>query len=217
MKKIMLVIVAFIVSFAATAQSEKYQKAMAQFIPAVDSIHTPDGWREVANSFQRIADAEKTQWLPYYYAAFSHVMAGYSLATGGGAFATKTDPEADVAEQLLNKADELSKDNSEIYCVKKMIASLRLMADPMNRYQTQLPLAGEALAKAKTLDPANPRPTLLEAQDKFYTPEEYGGSKAEAKVLFEEAGKKFESFKPQSAIHPQWGKSQIGYFLSQFK
>ncbi len=220
MKKSIVAIVMLTCSLGAIAQSEKFQKAMEQNIVGFDTVRSIDGWKELGNNFQRIADAEKTQWLPYYYAALSHVMIGYNIAgaNGGmGGFADKTDPEADQAEQLLNKAQEIGKENSEIYCVRKMIASLRLMADPMNRYQTALPAATEALEKAKTLNPENPRVYLLEAQDKFYTPEQYGGSKTEAKTLFETAMKKYDAFKPESTIHPQWGKSQATYFLTQLK
>lgn len=200
------------------AQSERYVAAMEKLVATIETAQGADDWRELANSFKRIADVEKTEWLPYYYAAYSHVMTGYMLAgSGGTGFADKTDPEADQAEALLNKAEEIGKESSEIYCIRKMIASLRLTADPMNRYQTQLGIISSSLAKAKALDPANPRISLLEGQDKFYTPEEYGGSKAEAKVLFEDAVKKFEAFKPASIIHPQWGKAQAAYFLSQLK
>ena len=220
MKKLLVAIVTLSSSIGVMAQSEKFQKAMEQNIAGIDTIRSIDGWKDLGNTFQRIGDAEKTQWLPYYYAALSQVMIGYSIAgaSGGmGGFADKTDPVADQAEQLLNKAQELAKENSEIYCVRKMIASLRLMADPMNRYQTALPAATEALEKAKSLNPENPRVYLLEAQDKFYTPEQYGGSKTEAKTLFETAMKKYDAFKPESSIHPQWGKNQAEYFLSQLK
>ena len=44
-----------------------------------------------------------------------------------------------------------------------------------------------------------------------------GTSKTEAKTLFETAMKKYDAFKPESTIHPQWGKSQAQYFLSQLK
>jgi len=220
MKKSIVAIAMFTCSLGAIAQSEKFQKAMEQNVAGIDTVRSIDGWKDLGNTFQRIADAEKTQWLPYYYAALSHVMIGYSIAgaNGGmGGFADKTDPEADQAEQLLNKAQELGKENSEIYCLRKMVASLRLMADPMNRYQTALPAATEALEKAKSLNPENPRVYLLEAQDKFYTPEQYGGSKTEAKTLFETAMKKYDAFKPESSIHPQWGKGQVQYFLTQLK
>jgi len=204
----------------ASAQSERYTKAMEQAIAGIDTTQSIAGLTEMTNTFQRIADAEKSQWLPFYYAALSLVTKGYVIAgeNGGmGGFAEKTDPIADQAEALLNKADELAKNNSEIYVVRKMIASLRMIADPMNRYQTQGPAAVEALEKAKSLNPANPRISMLEAQDKYYTPEQYGGSKTEAKVLLEESLKKFDSFKPESSIHPHWGKTQVVYLLSQLK
>lgn len=208
----------FVLVATATAQSEKYTKAMQANVATIDSLHTAQAWTDMANTFQRIADAEKTQWLPYYYAALGNVMTGYMQgdATGAGG-ADKIDPLANKAEEMLNKAEALSKDNSDIYCVKKMIATLRMMADPMNRYMTYGPQAADALQKAKSLNPENPRVYLLEGQDKFYTPEQFGGSKTEAKSLFEQSIKKYDSYKPESDIHPQWGKSQVLYFLSQVK
>jgi hypothetical protein len=198
---------------AAHAQSDKYIKAMEARVPAVDTTISVEGWQQLANSFERIADAEKTQWLPYYYAAVSNVMQGYMLSSGKtGGFASLTDPLSDKAEQLLNQAEALNKNSSEIWCVRKMIATLRLTADPMTRWQTYGPAAAESLAKAKQLDPENPRAYLLEGQDKFYTPEQFGGSKTEAKALFETALKKFDAQKPKSSIDPQWGLRTTHYF-----
>ena len=218
MKKAIFLFAASIIVLATQAQSERFVKAMQANLAAMDTTRTPQGYQDLANSFVRIAEAEKTQWLPYYYASLSYVMQGLMLSGGQmGTVGAITDPLADKAEGLLIKAMDLEKENSEMYCVKKMIANLRMMADPMNRYQTEGANAAQALEKAKALDPANPRTSILEAQDKFYTPEQYGGSKAEAKTLFEEAVKKFETFKPASPIHPNWGKDQAMYFLSQLK
>lgn len=217
MKKQFLFGMAFFIAMASFAQTDKYTKAMEQLVPAIDTTRSPDGLTALANSFQRIADAEKNQWLPYYYAALANVSAAYMMSMGQMGMADKTDPFADKAETLLNKAEELSKDNSEIYCVKKMIASLRLIGDPQNRYMTYGPAAEEALTKAKNLNPANPRVTLLEAQDKLFTPEQFGGSKTEAKKLFEETLQKYETFKPETKIHPSWGLMQAKHFLSEIK
>lgn len=216
MKKIVFTIAALMLTFFGFAQNEKYIKAMEKLVPAVDTTFSAKGLDELGNSFQRIAEAEKTQWLPYYYAALCNVTSAYTTNAGNiMGMGDKVDPIANKAEELLNKAEALSKDNSEIYCVKKMIASLRLLADPMNRYMTYGPMAEQALAKAKQLNPDNPRVYILQGQDKYYTPAEYGGSKEEGKKLFEEAKKKLETFKPESSIHPTWGKTQVEYFLSQ--
>lgn len=200
------------------SQSEKYIKAMEDRISQMEKANTADSWKDLANGFERIAEAEKSQWLPYYYAALSRVMGGLMTGNGQmGGFADKTDPEADKADELLGKASALTAENSEIWCVRKMIATLRMSADPMNRWQTYGPVAAEALQKARQMDPSNPRVYLLDGQDKFFTPEQFGGSKTEAKALFEESLKKFESFKPASSIHPSWGASQVRYFLGQIQ
>ena len=203
-------------TFVAVAQSAKYMGAMQEKIAAVDSVRSEQGLLDLSAAFERIGDAEKTQWLPYYYAALAQVNSAYMTGMQN-MNAKKVDPVADKAEALLQKAEALEKNNSEIFIVKKMIASLRMMGDPMNRFMTYGPLAAEALQTARTLNPANPRAFLLEGQDKFFTPEQYGGSKSEAKRLFEEALKKYETFQPASPLDPVWGKKTAQYFLSQIK
>lgn len=222
MKKVSFLLLLVTFAASAFAQSDKYVNAMAPKVAAFDTTRSSDGLKDLSNSFERIADAEKTQWLPYYYAALSQVMSGYMMPElqGGGmasGLGDKIDPVADKAEALLSKAEAMQKDNSEIYLVKKMIASLRMMADPMNRYMTYGPQAQEALETAKKLNPENPRVYLLEGQDKFYTPEQYGGSKEEAKKLFETAMQKYGAFKPKSSLDPAWGKQTTAYFMSQAK
>ncbi len=220
MKKVLFVFSALLMMTATFAQSEKYIKAMEAKVPMLDSTNTADSWKDMANTFERIGDAEKNQWLPFYYAAMCNVMAGNFSMPQDGSFGDNSaigDPYADKAEKLLNKAMEIEKGNTEIYCVQKMIHSLRMMGNPMARYMTEAPKAEAALAKAKELNADNPRIYILEAQDKFYTPEQFGGSKAEAKILFEKAKTLFETYKPQSSIAPDWGRAQVGYFLSQLK
>jgi hypothetical protein len=222
MKKVLLSL-SFVLSLTAGfSQSDKYMKAMQDKVVAVDSIHATDDLLALSAAFERIADAEKTQWLPYYYAALTQVNAAYSLANVGqngvrGGLAQKIDPLADKAEELITKADALNKDNSEIYVVRKMIASIRLIADPMTRYMTYGPQAQQALETAQKLNPDNPRVYLLQAEDKYFTPEQFGGNKEEGMKLFQEAIKKYDAFKSPTPIDPNWGRNTAQYFLSQAK
>ena len=220
MKTIISFLFAALITITSFGQSEKYVKAMEALVPAVDTTQDRDGLATLANSFERIANAEKTQWLPFYYAAYCNVMAGTFSLPQDGSFGDNsgiTDPYADKAEILLNKAIEIEKANTEIYCVQKMIYGLRMMGNAMSRYMTEGPKAEVALAKAKEANAGNPRIYILEAQDKFYTPEQFGGSKAEAKILFEKALSLFETYKAESNIHPNWGLPTTKYFLSQLK
>lgn len=217
MKKVLLSLTLLLGGIsAAMAQSEKYVKAMQDKVVAVDSIRNTQALLDLSAAFERIGDAEKTQWLPYYYAALAQVNAAFALGNGN-LKPEQVDPMADKAEALLNKAEAMAKDNSEIFVVKKMIANLRMMADPMHRFMTYGPQGAQALQTAKALNPENPRTLLLEAEDKFFTPEQFGGSKTEAKRLFEEALKKYDAFKPGTTLDPVWGKTTALYFLSQIK
>ncbi len=216
-----------IVSFAlcccmmtALAQSEKYKTTMKDRIVVLDTMQDVASLKDLSAAFERIGDAEKTQWLPYYYAALSLANAGnliYVNSQTNAAELKSLDALADKAEQMLVKAEALNKNNSEIYAVRKMVTSLRMMVDPMGRFMQYGAKATEALETAKKLNPENPRIYLLEAQDKFFTPEQFGGSKTEAKKLFEEALKKYDAFKPASDLDPNWGKNTTQYFLSQLK
>lgn len=217
MKRIFFCLSLFAAVVAGNAQSDKYRPTMAARVAAIDTTYTPAGLVALANNFERIGEAEKTQWLPFYYAALAHVNSGLMQANGGGAGPEVTDPVADKAEAALNKAAALTADNAEIQIVRKMIANLRMMADPMSRYMTYGPIGAAALEKAKAMSPDNPRIFMLEGQDKFFTPEQYGGSKTEAKALFETAMQKFDTFKPESELHPAWGKRVVQYFLGQIK
>ncbi len=221
MKKIMIAMIALAISSVAVAQmeNEKFVKAMEKNVAMIDSAKTVEDWVDLTASFERIAEAEKNQWLPYYYVALGNVMSG-TMGIGDNMFgnnADKTDPKADAAQKALDKAISLSKETSETWVIKKMIASLRMMGDVMNRFMTYGPEATGALEAAKKADANNPRVYLLEGQDKYFTPEEFGGSKVDAKVLFGKAKDLYGTVKPETSIHPSWGSGQVYYFLSQYK
>ena len=211
MKKTFLLVAIICFSHFLLAQSDKYAEAMKKNISQIDSVMQKGNAAELANNFERIGDAEKTQWLPYYYASYCNVMNAFMEQDK-----SKTDAIADKAEQLITKAEEIiGKENSETDVIKSMIASAHMMVDPQSRWMQYGQPSSENIEKAKQLDPTNPRPVYLEAQAKFHTPETFGGGKAVAKPLFEKAIPMFDAFKPESELHPTWGKTATEYFLSQ--
>ena len=125
------------------------------------------------------------------------------------------DPVAEQAEKYIAKAEALSPNNAEIYILKKITSAFRMMVDPMSRYMQEAPIAQNALSKAKELDPENPRITVLLAEDAYFTPEQYGGSKPKGIELFKKSLEQFAVYKPKTTLDPNWGKSEAEYFLSQ--
>ncbi len=199
-----------LLSAATFAQSEKYVAAMKKNISMLDSAIQKGNAKDLANNFERIGDAEKFQWLPYYYAAYCNVLSTYTEKDK-----TKIDAIADKASELITKAEGLAgKENSEIDVIKSMIASTHMMVDPQSRYMKYGSASSENMKDAQQLDPTNPRPVYLDGQQKFYTPAAFGGGKDVAKPLFEKALKMFDTFKPAGELYPTWGKAETQYFLS---
>jgi hypothetical protein len=213
MKKFVLLASIICLARVTVAQSDKYTGAMKANIALIDSMMVKGNFVELANNFERIGDAEKTQWLPYYYAAFCTISQAYTEKDN-----SKKDAIADKATTLITKAETiLGKENSETDVIKSMIATAHMMVDPQNRYMTYGPESASFIEKSKSLDSTNPRPVLLEAESKFYTPEAYGGGKNIAKEYFDKANTLNENFKPETELSPNWGKLTLQYFLSQYK
>ena len=195
--------------FAAFSQNEKFNAAMGSTLEQMQAAKTPEETAAVAAKFERIGDAEKTQWLPYYYAA---------LIKGRMAFEAKDkDQAADEATALLDKAAALEKENSEIFCVRATICYAHMMVDPMTRWMQYGADATKNLDASKKADATNPRPYILQATSLKNTPEQFGGGCAIAKPIAEKAAKMLSEFKPASPLHPNWGKESVDGILESCK
>lgn len=203
----------FVGSALAMAQS-KYEQVMAETIAKLHQAKTSDDYTVLANDFARIANKETDAWLPPYYAALAYLSKGRTMM-GDPAKLSELDGLADAADDYIAKADVLFPNNAEVYILKKMTHSLRMMVNPMERYQTEMPKAEKALAMAQSLSPDNPRITLLKAEDTYFTPEQFGGSKEKGMELFKKALEQFNIFKLKSSLHPNWGKAEAEYFVNK--
>ena len=186
---------------------------MKSNIVAMDTaFKNPANLLDLANKFERIGTAEKNQWLAYYYAALCQVNYTYMESDK-----TKVDAIADKATELIDKADVLQPNNSEISCIKSMIASSHMMVNPMQRYMEYSTEINSFMEAAMQQDPTNPRPEYLKGQALKYTPEQFGGGCGTAKPVLESALDKFNKFKAASDIHPNWGKQRVELLISECK
>jgi hypothetical protein len=184
-------------TLVSSAQSDKYAAAMDKTLHLFDSAKTTADLLTVANTFERIGDAEKTQWLPYYYSGLALSTAGWNDS--------KMDKDANSTRinTLCDKAEALDK-NSEIYVLRNMSATQQMMVDPQTRWQTYGMEAGKDLEIATKLNPDNPRIYYLKGESIFNTPPAFGGGKDKAKPLFEKAIALFKTDKPKP-LWPNWG------------
>ena len=212
MKKLLLSIALGLLSLNAAAQTT-YEKVMTEKITKIETCKTAEEFNALANDFQRISLKETDKWLPNYYTALSHIQKGRAMMREGKL--DQLDETADNAQKFVDLAMAVDANNSEIYLLQKMVYSLKMMVNPMERYMKYGMKAGEMLTKAEELNPNNPRVILIKAEDIYFTPEQYGGSKTKGMELFKLALEKFNSFKPKTALDPNWGKAEAEYFIAQ--
>lgn len=213
--KQLLLVAAVAFSITAHAQSDKYANAMKQSLSMFDSAKTVADFESVAASFQRIGDAEKTQWLPYYWAALALTTEGWKYYPDSrGVTELKVSDLsgamtgfASLINALADKADALAtanEDKAEILTIRNMTATQQMLVDPQSRYMTFGAEASTDLQKAMALNPNNPRVYYLQGMSLFGTPEQFGGGKAVAKPVFQKA---VDLGKAEQAklLYPHWG------------
>jgi hypothetical protein len=207
MQRIILVFALFITSFSGFAQNDAYHSTMAGLLTKMKSASSIEMYTPIANGFERVANAEPKQWLPKYYAAFCYVMQSMMNSNKD-----QIDPVIDQAEKLLTDAAALVK-NDEILCLQAFCKSARIGVNPMARGMKYGMESSKLLESAKALNPENPRIYLLQGQSAFYTPEAFGGGKAKAKPIFEQAVAKYAAFKPTDDLSPNWGADEANRML----
>jgi hypothetical protein len=203
MKKYMFFLLAAVsLQTAAFSQSDKYVAAMQKNLALFDSAKTVEDFTKVANTFERIGDAEKTQWLPYYYAGLTLSISGWMPAV--------TDKDANAARinAFCDKAESVAAtdaDKAEIFSIRNMSATQQMMVDPQARWMSYGQAAGQALEKGLKLDANNPRLYYLKGMSLFGTPVQFGGGKDKAKPIFEKAIELYKLEKP-GQFYPHWGQ-----------
>lgn len=211
MKRLFFSIALAAITMTVNAQSEKFAGAMQAGLEKMGTAQSPADWQGIAATFERIANAEKSQWLPYYYAALA-------LSTQGW-MDEKLDKDANSAKikSLCSTAQSLTTDpidKAELLTVVNMACTQQMMVDPQARWMTYGQEAGKALQEAMQLDPSNPRSYYLQGMSLFNTPEQFGGGKEKAKPVFEKAMKLYETaaVKP---MYPSWGKEETAKMIQQ--
>ena len=170
---------------------------MKKTLALFDSAKSTVQFQTLANTFERIGDAEKTQWLPYYYAGLALCIPAWADQN------IDKDANCTRINTLCDKAEALDT-NSEIYVLRNMSATQQMMVDPQTRFQTYGTQASKDLQIAIKLNPDNPRIYYLQGQSLFNTPPAFGGGKDKAKPLFEKAIVLFKADKPKT-FWPNWG------------
>lgn len=190
-------------SASSLSMDSKFISMMETNLKILDTAQAPATFVMLSNTFERIGNAGIKYWQPWYYASLCYAFMAMNVPDK-----SMIDPLTAKAEEYLEKAIRLSSSNSEISALQGMIINTKILADPINRWQAYSLQAGAMLSKAKEQDPLNPRPYLIEARTKLFTPAAMGGGPEAAKPIIEKALANFKEFKGENSIAPGWGLAQ---------
>jgi tetratricopeptide (TPR) repeat protein len=194
MTKCIITVVFFVTSLvgAQTQYEQGMQKAFALWGEGKTT--------EASAMFERIASAEKNNWLPNYYV---------SMVNTTAAFQTK---DKDKVAALLGKAQEAlnieldkNPENPELLVLQAMINTAWIVSDPMTNGMKLSAKTIEIYNKALVIAPENPRALFSKAEFEIGGARYFGNDTKPMCAEIDKAIELFAKFKPETPFHPSWG------------
>lgn len=182
------------------ANDEKFIEVMQKNIKAVYEARDISAFQQSINSFERIAEAEKTRWEPFYYIGF-----GYLMMANIETDLNKKDAFLDKALEAVEKGKLLAAAESELIALEGFAYMLKVAVDPQSRGMVYAPRASQTFEKAVELNPENPRAIALMAQMQFGTAKFFNSPTVDACASNERALEKFATYKSENPLAPVWG------------
>jgi len=191
---------------------DKYTTQMLKNIDAVYQAKTTEEYQSAINALDRVGNAERTKWEPFYYSAFGHLMIATNEKDGA-----KKDQYLDLSAAALAKAKAVSENESEIVALDGFIQMIRVTVDPAARGAQYSGQAMQLYGKAVALNPENPRALGLMAQMQFGVAKFFNSSTTEACATAAKSLEKFQTYQSPNPLTPQWGKSMSEGLVKQCK
>lgn len=196
MKKLILTLVVVLNAFFAQAQNQ-YEQGMNKAF----ELWKTGSPAEASALFERIASAEKNNWLPNYYVAFVNTTTAFEVMNDKSKVAA-----------LLNKAQESldiefvkNPENPEILVLQALIYTAWISSDPMTNGMKLSGKVMELYGKAEKIAPTNPRVIFGKAEFEIGSARYFKQDTSAMCAQIEKSIALFSTFKPETVFHPNWG------------
>lgn len=194
MKRLLLLFT--LMTATATVAQTAYEKGMSKAF----ELWGQGNSSEASAMFERIASAEKDNWLPNYYVALVNTTASFQIK------------DKEKVSALLKKAQDAldiefvkNPDNDEILVMQALIYTGWVAFDPMTYAMTMSPKVMELYDKALKIAPENPRAVFGRAEYEMGGAKFFGNDIKPMCAEVERSVKLFEKFKPATPFAPKWG------------
>ena len=205
--KILVVIILGAITPNIEAQSN-YEKGMQKAF----ELWKANKLEEAQNLFERISKAENEAWLPNYYIAQIN-----SLKSWNEKDEAVLKAQLNKAQQHLDIAFSRSENNAELLVMQAQVFTNWVAFDGMKygmKYANKVP---ELYTKAIAIDAKNPRAVFGKADWDMGSAKFFGKDTAPYCKEIEKSIELFTNFKPESKLHPNWGKERAEQVLKTCK
>lgn len=211
MKTLAITCTLVMITLAGFSQKDQFKMTMKTNIDKMYQSKTVEEHQLMANTFERIALAEKKEWLPSYYTGYCYIMMAFMAEKPD-----QIDPYLDLAQKHIDNALLIDAKQAEVYVLQGMLHQARISVDFMARGMDYSQKAQGALEEAVKLDPKNPRAFYLMGMNVYSTPKMYGGGPEVALPLFKKAQENFElGTTTSNDLLPAWGKENNVQMLAE--
>lgn len=169
-------------------------------------------WDEAENMFERISNAEEKEWLPNYYIAQMNSLKSWSEKDE-----TVLKAQLKKAQEHLDIAMARSEDNAELLVMQAQVYTNWVAYDGATYGMKYAGKIAELYAKAATLEPTNPRAAFCKADWGMGSAKYFGQDTEPFCKEIEASIELFDTFKPESDFHPNWGKERAEQVLAECK
>lgn len=200
--------IACLVMISITQAQSNFEKGMTKAF----ELWKADQLEDAENMFERIANAEKDEWLPNYYIAQINSLKSWNIKD-----ATVLKAQLDKAQAHLNMAMTKSENNAELLVMQAQVYTNWVAHDGMTYGMKYGPKIAELYEKAHQLAPNNPRVAFGKAEWGMGSAKYFGKDTTPFCKEMEASIELFYTFKPESAFHPNWGKERAEQVAKQCK
>lgn len=197
MKKIIIICTALVFGF--NQAQTNFEKGMDKAF----ELWKTDKVDEAINLFERIANAEKDNWLPHYYIAQINSIRSWNVKDE-----TVLKAQLDKAHEHLNIAMAISKNNPELLVMQGQIYTNWVAFDGRTYGMKYAAKVTELYNKAYKIAPKNPRVVMCKADWAMGSARYFGQDPKPYCEELESSLALFDAFKAESKYHPTWGKNR---------
>jgi len=198
--------IALVISLLTFAETNGYNEAMETALNQYNTAQTVADFQSTANTFNRISNMAKEEWLPQYYEAQCYILMSFMDRK---ADAAQKDEYLDIAEKAIISMLEKSPQNDEVYALQSFMYTGRLVIDPMTRGREFSIKSMTSIKTALAFNSHNPRALFLELSNEIgqagFFKEDTSKYCDRINALLEN----WDEYNKTEPMHPVWGKSQV--------